>query len=535
MIKIILALIFTAGTVFAADIRPERSIGGPDWLTVLRFSRDGRYFAAGGGMDYDIPSMDHPSEGWLKVWSLPGGEMVKKFDGNKIYAVDFSSDAKSVAFAEYPGEIRLFSLPDWESIKTLKWYRKYNRHYLCKLKFSPDNKYLAATGAEGVRLWSMPKGKSLKTLKNPEGDSAFSIAFSPDGLSLAVGYDKTIKLWSVPDMQLMKTIVFGDRYGGVSFSPDGKYLAASSGHTIKLFTMPDAIPTRTFGRENYGSIKEISFSPDGKYLASADSFCVPSCTLSLWSVEDGRLIRTLRGHTNGVAVVDFSPEYLASGSSSWKEGSEIKLWPAGAGSELLTDNLRNALELARSGGYEKALAEYSQFNSGDMIPEDTVTSAMRAEFMGLMAPTKEKYIKQFKSDMAAGKTEDGSAGFNKVMGLAADDNEEKAIRAQFFAVIRKMEIPPVMSEEARKAMIKAELNAKNGDLKACAEEYVNALRLAPFAAKLYYNLAIVYGEGKGYKAARKWMGVYLEAAPEAPDARAAKDEIMKWEILLEKK
>jgi hypothetical protein len=31
------------------------------------------------------------------------------------------------------------------------------------------------------------------------------------------------------------------------------------------------------------------------------------------------------------------------------------------------------------------------------------------------------------------------------------------------------------------------------------------------------------------------MKIYLQAAPDAPNARAAKDEIIKWELMLEKK
>ena len=138
-----------------------------------------------------------------------------------------------------------------------------------------------------------------------------------------------------------------------------------------------------------------------------------------------------------------------------------------------------------------------------------------------------------RAEAAGGKDSAAVKQIIKALETAADEKEEQKIRGQLFAVVRKMAVPPAMSEEARKDMFRAELKVKEGDFDAAAKEYRKAAALAPFAAKIYYNLALVYGKLEDYKAARKWMSVYLEAAPEAPDARAAKDEILKWEIQLE--
>ncbi len=61
-----------------------------------------------------------------------------------------------------------------------------------------------------------------------------------------------------------------------------------------------------------------------------------------------------------------------------------------------------------------------------------------------------------------------------------------------------------------------------------------SMRLAPYIPKLYYNAALLNGQLKRHGEAIRLMKIYLEAAPGAPDARAARDEIIRWELQLER-
>ncbi len=64
----------------------------------------------------------------------------------------------------------------------------------------------------------------------------------------------------------------------------------------------------------------VAFSPDGRLLASG----VDDRKVKLWRVEDGKLLRELKGHTSGVNSVGFSPDgrLLASGSYD----HTVRLW-----------------------------------------------------------------------------------------------------------------------------------------------------------------------------------------------------------------
>jgi tetratricopeptide (TPR) repeat protein len=79
-------------------------------------------------------------------------------------------------------------------------------------------------------------------------------------------------------------------------------------------------------------------------------------------------------------------------------------------------------------------------------------------------------------------------------------------------------------------VVRGETLLKDGMLDRALVEFNEALRIAPYVPKLYYNTALIYGQLKQYDQAIRQMRLYLLAAPEAPDARAAQDQITKWEL-----
>jgi serine/threonine protein kinase len=77
------------------------------------------------------------------------------------------------------------------------------------LSVSPDGRMLASAGQDGtVRLWSLPGGLPLRTLRG-HSDKAVSVASGPDGRRLAsAGFDRTARLWR--DVGALPTHAEGD-------------------------------------------------------------------------------------------------------------------------------------------------------------------------------------------------------------------------------------------------------------------------------------------------------------------------------------
>jgi len=183
--------------------------------------------------------------------------------------------------------------------------------------------------------------KLLKTLKGHRG-AVGTVCFSPDGKLLASGsFDETVKIWQVREGALLQTL---EGHSGsakaISFSPDGELLASGSvekttqwlvsdgGFTrrlegqIKIWRVRDGAPLQTL-KGHSDPISSVFFSPDGELLASGSW----DKTIKLWRVSDGKLLRTLEGHSDWINSLSFSPngELLASGS----EDNTIKIWQRG--------------------------------------------------------------------------------------------------------------------------------------------------------------------------------------------------------------
>ena len=121
--------------------------------------------------------------------------------------------------------------------------------------------------------------------------------------------------------------------GRAGFSPwrGWLWLWLACGMVLPAFTQerPDIVWIQGgHGRD----VISVVFSPDGRLLASGSV----DCTIKLWRVADGSLVRTLTGHRYTVLSVVFSPDgrLLASGSVD----NTIKLWRVADGALLQTYN-----------------------------------------------------------------------------------------------------------------------------------------------------------------------------------------------------
>ncbi len=108
---------------------------------------------------------------------------------------------------------------------------------------------------------------------------------------------------------------------------------------------------------------------------------------------------------------------------------------------------------------------------------------------------------------------------------ALQESAFKAVAKKYRAKTKK----PSLSEDARKYSVQAEGATEEKRYADAVELYKKALEIAPWWAQGRYNRALLLGEiGKLEEAAGE-MEKYLLLEPHASDARAAKDQIYKWQ------
>jgi RNA polymerase sigma factor (sigma-70 family) len=237
-----------------------------------------------------------------------------------------------------PGELR-FQKPKLHAtlkVLTRVWW----------VAFSPDGKTLASAGGDGtIKLWETATGKERASLTGHKV-TVHSVAFSPAGKTLASGslryadqpndgqakvpFTDEIKLWDVASGK--NTLTLAGEAGevlSVAFSPDGKTLASGSlrfGDTPQQFSGEvvlwnvDAGKRTAVLKGHTNTVLSVAFSPDGKTLASG---CGDG-TIKLWDVASGKNQATLKGHDDDVTSVAFSPDgkILLSGSHD----NTVKVW-----------------------------------------------------------------------------------------------------------------------------------------------------------------------------------------------------------------
>jgi WD40 repeat protein len=343
----ILASANNDGTVKLWDINRATELktlrGHSDLVLSVTFSPDGKTLASS--------SADRT----VKLWNVEDNTVQTLKDHRHwVRNVRFSPDGKVLASSSEDGTVKLWNVKDGKLQKTLSGHNA----RVSGLSFSPDGKTLASSGEDNtIKLWQVEnlEGVLLETLRGHSARVA-EVSFNPDGKTLAsAGRDNTVRLWNLEDVRLQTLASHQDAIGTIRFSPDGKILASASlDDTLKLWNVQNGSLLKTFknnGQEyidGFGggnwfegktfkgngqekqAVLSANFSQDGKILAVV----IADGTVTLWSAENGSLLKILKGHSKGVLGISFSPDgkILASASAD----RTVKLWTIESGIELKT-------------------------------------------------------------------------------------------------------------------------------------------------------------------------------------------------------
>ncbi|CAE6426768.1 unnamed protein product [Rhizoctonia solani] len=158
--------------------------------------------------------------------------------------------------------------------------------------------------------------------------------------------DAPISLYYTPKMQnmikpwgtalsrrqsaLLATWSFGSQVMSTKFSPDGSRIAVAAGK--ELFIIDGYTGQRLVGplKGHTNTVSSVEFSPDGLHIASSSW----DGTIRVWNVQTGHMpIDPLLGHALSVEAIHFSPDSTRLVSGSWDR--TLRVWHVATGGMIL--------------------------------------------------------------------------------------------------------------------------------------------------------------------------------------------------------
>ena len=316
-----------------AHANPARARG---LVWSLAFTPDGRRLAIG---QQGIDGRPSPS---CRVWDL-----AERSDVIWLVAPRGLSERRLFARRSIPGRGHVRRIPDVLATGGRGCARPFQHNQgspINAVAFLRDGNTVAAGDWDGaIKFWNVGTAIERSPLKYP--DRVYALAASPDGTTLAVAGKKDVILIYDLATGRLKATLTGHTHAieSLDFSPDGKLLASAGGYTVRLWDT-ETWQNRGGHIHHNPEILCVRFSPDGKRLAISDGEVgfphdkTLETQIIVWDVKTQAEVARLKGHTNSIYALAFSPDgkTLASGSMD----QTVKLWDTATGCARRDDRAR---------------------------------------------------------------------------------------------------------------------------------------------------------------------------------------------------
>lgn len=279
--------------------------------------KNSTYAAMHGDSDTEMVEVDEDGNEIVRVDKVKWRIQKKNYfntTGVKVTEAQFFAASNLVVVGFANGLFGLYEVPHFTTIHTLS----ISQQKIDTVAINATGEWLAFGSAALGQLLVWEWQSETYVLKQ-QGHyyDINSVSYSADGQSLATGGDDgKIKVWNTTSGFCYVT--FSEHSSGVNaveFAKQGQVLfSASLDGTVRAFDLVRYRNFRTFTSPNPVQFTSLAVDPSGEIVCAGtmDTF-----EIFVWSVQTGKLLDILAGHTGPISSLAFSPTGMNLVSGSW--------------------------------------------------------------------------------------------------------------------------------------------------------------------------------------------------------------------------
>jgi periodic tryptophan protein 2 len=239
-----------------------------------------------------------------------------KQDGAKVSCVHLhKSNTRNLLVVGFAtGVFGLYDLPDFQKLHTLS----IGTHRITSIVVNPTGEWLAVASAQLGQLlvWEW-QSESYIIKQQGHFFHVGAIEYSPNGQILASGDDSgKLKLWNTSTGFCF--ITFADHSGpitAVQFSASGNVVFSSSyDGTVRAYDLTRYRNFRTLTPPKPAQLTSLCVDESGEIVCAG---ALDPFEVYVWSLQTGKLLDVLSGHTAPITDVVFTPITSMLASASW--------------------------------------------------------------------------------------------------------------------------------------------------------------------------------------------------------------------------